>query len=113
MTLCAYELDVEGCVDLTEPAALAALEVTPAMLGCAWERLAADGVEPPTWALARRLRAEGVAGVRVPSFAPGATPEHVNLVLWSWGNGPPHRARVVDDEGRLPRDDRSWRSEAS
>jgi len=62
----------------------------------------------PSWRLARRLIARGIAGILVPSFAPGATHRDENLVLWDWSNRPPRQVTVFDPTGRLPRDQRSW-----
>ena len=108
MTLCAYEVDCEGILDLTDAAVLAGIAATPADLACAWEDIADRGGRPPSWLLAERLIATGHAGIIVPSFAAGAGPADRNLVLWRWAAGPPHRVRVVDDHARLPKDDRSW-----
>lgn len=108
MTLCAYRIDCADVLDLTEPAPLAALGIEPTSLACSWEANAHAGHMPPTWALAMRLTQEGIAAIRVRSFAPGAGPADINLVFWSWGDEPPHQARVVDDHARLPLDDRSW-----
>ncbi len=109
MTLCAYEVDCADVADLTDPAVVASLGVTREMLACPWEDLASRRQTPPSWDLARRLQAAGIAAIMVPSFAAGATAEDVNLVFWQWSPTPPHRVTVIDDEGRLPRDDRSWR----
>lgn len=109
LTICAYRVDCADLVDLTQPAALEAAGSTRAELACAWEALAARGETPPSWALADRLRAAGYAGVVVPSFAPGATDEDVNLVFWDWGEDLPHQVRVIDDAARLPQNDPSWR----
>jgi RES domain-containing protein len=60
--------------------------------------------------LARRLVKEGAAGILVPSYAPGAVANtDLNAVFWRWSTAPPHYVRVVDDAGRLPKDDSSWR----
>jgi len=109
MTMVAYRVDCADIVDLTDAASRAALDATSADLACAWEDLAARGAEPPSWALARRLIGEGRAGIIVPSFAAGAAADDVNAVFWRWSDDPPHQVRVVDDAGRLPRDDLSWR----
>lgn len=109
LTLCAYEADCTDVADLTQPADRAAWGVTPETLACPWEALAERRETPPSWALARRLREQGVAAVIVPSFAASATPEDVNVVFWSWGPALPHRLAVIDDEHRLPRDESSWR----
>jgi hypothetical protein len=34
------------------------------------------------------------------------------MVFWDWGPDLPHLLRVIDDEGRLPQDDRSWGGKA-
>ncbi len=109
LTLCAYEVDCADVADLTDPASRAALGVLPATLACPWEDLAARRQTPPSWDLARRLQAEGIAAIIVPSFAAGATPADVNVVFWRWSDSLPHRLVVIDDEGRLPRDESSWR----
>jgi len=61
--------------------------------------------EPETGQLTRRLIARGITGILVPSFAPGATRSHDNLVL-NWDEQPP--LRVFDPSGRLPRNQLSW-----
>jgi len=101
MTLCAYEVDCADMLDLADPAIRAAHGVEHGALACAWEDLADRGVVPPSWALARRLMAAGVAGILVPSFATGATSRDVNAVFWRWGDSLPHRLRVIDDHARL------------
>lgn len=109
LTLCSYDVDCADLVDLTDTATLAALAVVPADLACAWEDLADRGHIPPTWHLATRLVGQGAAGVIVPSFAHRAQADDRNVVFWTWAEAPPHQVRVVDDHGRLPRDDSSWR----
>ena len=109
LTLCGYAVDCTDIVDLTDAAAVAAVGIDVGDLACAWEDEVARGRSPPTWRLADRLIAAGTAGIIAPSFAPGATPWDRNLVFWHWDAGPPHEVRVVDDEGRLPKDDGSWR----
>ncbi|WP_376095177.1 RES family NAD+ phosphorylase [Roseomonas sp. CCTCC AB2023176] len=106
--VCAYDVDCADVLDLTTAAGLAEADMDAADLAAPWRDLVADGMDPPTWAVARRLIGRGVAGVVVPSFAPGAGPADRNAVFWRWGDAPPHRVIVVDDLGRLPRDGRSW-----
>ncbi|MFO1039892.1 MAG: RES domain-containing protein [Geminicoccaceae bacterium] len=106
MTLCAYEVDCEDILDLRGVPEL------QSDLACAWEAMALRGETPPSWTLADRLIAAGKAGILVPSFAKGAETQPGNAVFWRWGPEPPHRVRVVDDHGRLPRDALSWRDES-
>ena len=109
MTLCGYQVDCEDIADLSDGATLAALEVDRNVLACSWEYLAAKGETPPSWALADRLIAAGQAGIVAPSFAPGASPADLNAIFWRWAPDPPHQVKVIDDAGRLPKDDASWR----
>ena len=59
--------------------------------------------EAKTQAFARRLIAGGYRGLLVRSFAPGASATDLNLVLWRWGDAPPARLTLIDDENRLSR----------
>lgn len=108
MTLCAYDVHCAAILDLTSRSAREAASTSTGELVCAWEDMVSRNIEPPTWTLARRLMADGVAGIIVPSFAYRAGNSDHNLVLWRWSRRRPYRVRVVDDYGRLPRDDRSW-----
>lgn len=108
LTLCAYAVDCADVIDLTDAAALSATGVAAGDLACGWEDEVDHGRSPPTWRLADRLMEAGTAGIVVPSFAPGAGERDRNVVFWNWGAEPPHWVRVVDDEGRLPRNDSSW-----
>ncbi len=109
MTLCAYEVDCEDILDLTNPATLAAHGITPADLACAWKDLSTRGIKPPSWEIAQRLVESGTAGIIVPSFAKGADATDGNVVFWDWAPHPPHQVRVIDDDRRLPKDASSWR----
>jgi RES domain-containing protein len=109
MTLCAYEVDCEGILDLTDTATLAAYGVAQADLACPWKDFSTRGMKPPSWSITERLVAAGIAGVIVPSFAKGAVAADINVVFWNWAPDPPHRVRVIDDDRRLPKDGSSWR----
>jgi RES domain-containing protein len=108
LVLCCYEIDCEDILDLTTPAGLKAAGVAADDLACGWMLLAHEGKAPPTWTMAKRLIAEGGVGIIVPSFAPGATADDRNLVLWKWGPDRPYRVRVHDPSGRLPKNQLSW-----
>ena len=108
-TLCAYDVEAQPIVDLTDQAALRAVGVTGSDLACPWKRIALiDKERPPTWDLASRLVAQGVAGVLTPSIR---ARRGVNLVLWRWNEDGPGSPRVValDPLGDLPLDQSSWR----
>ena len=109
MTLCAYRVDCDDVLDLADVGTLAAHGVAAADLRCAWADLAERGLAVPSWEIAARLRAAGVAAILVPSLAHGSGPRDINMVFWRWDEAGPHRVTVVDDHGRLPRDARSWR----
>ena len=109
LTICSYNVDVEDIIDLRTDAGRAAEKIDLAALSCAWAYDRALGRMPASWDVAARLMAKGAAGILVPSFAGGARPDMSNLVLWRWGRSRPHMVRVHDPQGRLPRDQSSWR----
>jgi RES domain-containing protein len=108
VTIFAYDVDCEDVEDLADAATRARLGIAMQDLACAWEDLADRGEEPPSWAIAERFASRGVAGIVIPSFAPGATASMRNAVFWDWHADPPHQVRVVNGLGRLPRDRASW-----
>ncbi len=106
--LCSYEVDCADITDLRTDAACVALGVVFEDLACPWAMLALERKPVSSQQLAARLIAEGQAGVLVPSFAVGSGPDSHNLVLWRWGPKLPHRVRVHDPSGRLPKSQLSW-----
>lgn len=108
MTLVGYRVSCAAIVDLSDPDTLSSLAITAAELAGPWEDLASHGLDPPTWTLVRRLIDAGAQGCLAPSFAPGTGPADRNLILWDRNGNPDCRVEVIDDLGRLPRDDRSW-----
>jgi RES domain-containing protein len=104
LTLCAYDVDCDDMLDLTDPATVTAHGIAPADLACPWKDLETRGLTPPSWKLARELSRKGISGILVPSYASGATAANINAVFWKWGPAPPHKVKVVDDEHRLSRD---------
>lgn len=101
-TLVSYEADLGPVFDAADETALARLGMSAAALAADDWRLAMQKTgRAPTQAFAEQLMAEGFAGLQVRSFAPGATADSLNLVLWSWGPDLPARLRLIDDEGRL------------
>lgn len=103
-TLVSYEAEIERIFDAGDPAALAAEGVDADVLAApTWrDEMRAEGLSR-TQAFARRLIADGHLGLMVRSFAPGARPDDLNLVLWRWGDRAPASLVLIDDEGRLSR----------
>jgi RES domain-containing protein len=108
LTLCGYDVDCENILDLTDNGVRTANSVTMDDLGCAWKDLSTRKIEPPSWAMMKRLAVGGVAGIIVQSFAIGATAADVNVIFWKWSDAAPHQVKVIDDSGRLPKDTSSW-----
>jgi hypothetical protein len=57
----------------------------------------------------RRLLADGRADALVQSFANGAATDDHNLILWRWDLTLPHKAKVYDPTGKLPKNQLSGR----
>jgi RES domain-containing protein len=108
LTACTYDVDVADIVDLRTNALRRKSGIDMSDLGCAWKYDHTHGREPASWAIARRLIANGAAGILVPSFAIRAEANMHNLVLWTWGPKPPHHVEVYDPSGRLSKDQLSW-----
>lgn len=101
-TLVSYDADIDRIFDSRDDAALRAEGMDAAALADpTWrDQMKATG-EARTQSFARRLAAAGYHGLMVKSFAPGATDDDLNLVLWKWGDAPHCRLTLIDDENRL------------
>jgi RES domain-containing protein len=110
LTIVTYDVDCDRIVDLSTTVGLRTNKVAHRDPACAWKLLAEKGEAVPSWQAADRLRKQGAAGVLVPSFAANAGARSKNLVLWRWGPALPYKVTIFDPEGRLPRDNSSWRS---
>jgi RES domain-containing protein len=106
--LCSYEVDCDDIADLRTDAARRLQRVAWADMSCAWFADLIAGRRPASWNVHDRLTENGFAGILAPSFAPGATGDDHNLVLWDWSRDPPHRVKVFDPTGRLPKNQLSW-----
>lgn len=103
-TLVAYHADIAPVFDATDPAAVRGQGLAPAALADpAWRNAMNRGAPVPTQEFAEHLIVAGYVGLLVPSFAAGATPTDLNLVLWRWKGGEGTRLELIDDEGRLGR----------
>lgn len=101
-TLVAYEANIGQIFDSTDLAELSAQGLTEADLAADdWRVRMIETGRAPTQEFAERLKAFGYAGLRVKSFAKGASHDDLNIILWVWGPNLPGHMRLVDDEGRL------------
>ena len=102
--LVSYDADIERVFDCRNDNALRAEGMDSAALrDPTWRNQMKASGEARTQAFARRLVAAGYHGLLVRSFAPGATDDDLNLVLWKWGEQAPCRLTLIDDENRLLR----------
>ncbi len=106
--LCSYDVDCEDVADLTTEKGRAEYATSLEEMACSWASALAEGRRPASWAIYDRLYTHGIAGILVPSFAPGGQEDDRNLVLWTWSPNLPHRVAVNDASGRLPKDQLSW-----
>lgn len=101
-TLVSYDAEITSVFDSRDADALAALGMdADALAAPSWRDEMRHHGEARTQQLARQLIAEGYPGLMVRSFAPGAGPGDLNLVLWAWGDRAPCRLVLIDDENRL------------
>lgn len=103
-TLVSYDAEVDGVFDTRDEATLAAEGIDAAALADdTWrDQMKAIG-EARNQGFARGLIARGYRAMLVRSFAPGATKDDLNMVLWQWSDSPPSRLTLIDDENRLSR----------
>jgi RES domain-containing protein len=101
-TLVCYDAEIERVFDTRDVAALVAHDMdADALADGGWrDQMRARG-EARTQAFARRLTSAGYQGLLIRSFARGSGADDMNLVLLSWGAGPPSRLTLIDDEKRL------------
>ena len=108
-TVVSYQLDVEPVLDTFDQDAAKLYDLpTDELGGKNWEAKLEQGGEVESHNLADRLIKMGFAGIIVPSFARRAPPGAKNIVLWSWSDDLPHKVKVYDPDGRLPRNRLSW-----
>ena len=100
-TLVAYRADLANLFDCRDTAALSAFDMTPRRLADpAWREAMRKGKHAPTQRFALTLIAAGHPGLLVRSFARGAGPDDLNLVLWRWSEQGAALS-VIDDGNRL------------
>ncbi len=109
LTLCSYDVEYDAILDLTSIQTRRQLGISLDDLTCPWRLDIARGTIPKSWSLARDLIQSGIPGILVQSFAPDATADNINLVLWQWSDHEPTRIAPYDPDGRLPKNQDSWR----
>lgn len=103
-TLVSYDADIERVFDSRDGVALSRHDMdADALANATWRDQMKMGGEAKTQAFARRLAEAGHDALLARSFAPGATAEDLNLVLWRWGADAPSRLALIDDENRHSR----------
>lgn len=106
-TLVAYRVAVDGVVDFTGGYVPGVWPAEWAEAGCDWKYLARiERQDPPSWRIGDALIRDGIKGLLFPSFR---HPGGINLVLFSANLGPDDRVAPHDPDGKLPRDQSSWR----
>ncbi len=108
LTMCEYDIDCDPVADMRDDHTRLACDVSIDDLGCPWMTWLLSGKQAPSWRAADRMKAAGYAGLIVRSFAPGATAENLNVVLWHWGPNLPTKVQVYDPSGCLPKNQLSW-----
>jgi RES domain-containing protein len=102
-TLVSYEAEIEGVVDSRDETALGAEGMdTAALADTGWRDQMRTSGQSRTQTFAKSLIDKGYTTLLVRSFAPGATADDLNLVLWKW-DGALARLVLIDEEGRLSR----------
>lgn len=103
-TLVSYDADIENVFDCRDNTALQAQGMDAvALADPTWRDQMKVSGEARTQTFARQLAADGCCGLLVKSFAPAATDDDLNLVLWTWSSAAPGRLILIDDEHRLSR----------
>jgi RES domain-containing protein len=101
-TLVSYEAEIENIFDTRDEDALLPFGMSASALADpGWRDAMKVSGKAPTQAFAETLISRGFDGLLVRSFAPGASEDDFNLVLWNRGGTPPSRLIPIDDEGRL------------
>ena len=96
--LVAYDADIAPLLDGRDPKALTPFGLDrTALADPSWRDKMLKPEAVPTQKLAEDAINEGYAGMLVLSFARGARPDGINLVLWKWDG----HLTLVNDDNRL------------
>lgn len=104
VVLAVYQVDIEHIFDAMDPEMRKTEGVTESELSClSWEKEMRKNKLSTSQALANRLIAAGFAGMRVRSYVRHLNPDHINLVLWDWGDEDSGQLVLLDDKLHLPK----------
>ncbi len=109
LTICSYEVDCADIVDLSNEDERREHGISLETMSCAWASALSENIQPASWTIYDALSGR-FSGIIVPSFAHRANPAIRNLVLWQWSADMPHKVNVIDPNGRLPKNQKSWDS---
>ncbi len=100
--LVAFDIDIANVFDCRDAEALAAQGMTPADLAAdTWrDEMRLHGIAR-TQEFAQNLINQDFHAMLVRSHVKGSRATDLNLVIWKWGDGPPSRVTLIDDEDRM------------
>ncbi|KZX87241.1 hypothetical protein A3726_12970 [Erythrobacter sp. HI0037] len=88
-----------------DPNTHAQYDITPDLLATNWYTHVVEQTQAPTWDLADTLAADGFHGASYASMHNDLE----NVALWAWNLNSEAILRVIDQDRRLPKNDKSWR----
>jgi len=105
-TLCAYQVQLSGLVDLRQLS-------SPAAWHALWQNWRDDwrhtrfarGMQPPTWVLSDWVREANHKGIVFPSLLES---QGLNVVIYNDRLDANNWVKVLDPTGELPKDQKSW-----
>ncbi|MXO49485.1 RES domain-containing protein [Erythrobacter vulgaris] len=105
VTLISYVLRNARVFDTRDPNTHAQYDITPDLLATNWYTHVVEQTQAPTWDLADTLAADGFHGASYASMHNDLE----NVALWAWNLNSEAILRVIDQDRRLPKNDKSWR----
>ena len=107
--LCTYEIDCEDVIDLRDEEERRAAGISQDELACPWFAEAAAGREPASWRLAKKLIADGAAGLLGAKLRSRSDPRRRQSRSYGAGAASqPSQGSGVRPSGRLPKNRLSW-----
>lgn len=102
ITLVAYRARIDRLLDGRDKETLAALGIDARVLAASdWREAMQERRAVPTQEFAKAMAGQGIQALLVPSYAPAASTDDHNIVLWRWNVAGGAELAVIDDDGRL------------